>query len=141
MDAVRTAAPVRITLKGMQEDQPELYRQYMRSQRQAKWGFGLLIGGGVCLVGGYVGVVLSTYKTYLNIFNNKNEEDEGFTVSGLFMVAGVACIATGTPLLVVGSVNKGRASRAYKRTLAGQTPNAHFQINAHRDGLGLAYVF
>ncbi|MDR1667586.1 MAG: hypothetical protein LBS03_07850 [Bacteroidales bacterium] len=56
-------------------------------------------------------------------------------------IASMVCIVTGVPLLVIGTVKKGKALRAYARTLAGLPQKSHFQINAHRGGLGMAYVF
>jgi hypothetical protein len=132
--------PIRISINAMKADQPALYRQYVRAEKEIKWGMALMISGGACGVVGGIGYVLMV----ADLLSYRYDEKKANTHFDMYRTGSITCLiimGAGAPLLVVGAVKRGKALRAYRRTLVNRTTDAHFQINAHRNGLGLAYVF
>jgi hypothetical protein len=102
----------------MRSDEPLLYQQYRSGKKQKGWGtFLVIVGAGLTGVG--VGVTIT----------------EG---DGTGLAIGVLLLATGIPIIITGSKKKKSALNEY-RIRYSDTP--HFQLNAHPNGLGLAYVF
>jgi hypothetical protein len=106
----------------MKSDEPLLYQQYRSGKKQKGWGtFLVIIGAGSFVIG---------------VANGDEIWPAPLAIGG-------ALLATGIPLTIIGSKKKKSALDEYriKYSEASGKGAPHFQLNAHPNGLGLAYVF
>jgi tetratricopeptide (TPR) repeat protein len=111
----------------MSGDDPLLYEKYINGKRQMGWGaFFLIMGAGAGTVG----------ALYIENSQVHDEAVEAFVYGGLLVAGGI-------PLMIIGSKNKRSAKKEYRRRYSDASGKdaPYFQLNAHQNGLGLAYVF
>ena len=117
---------------------PHLYKKYKTGKTMSYIGMGLTLGGvGAVIAGIYSG-------------DNETVEEGGRTTVYLsesgaaFASVGTACILAGTPLWIIGSTKRKNAQKRYFRDYSYDVPakpSPYLQLNAVRNGIGLAYVF
>jgi hypothetical protein len=111
----------------MQIDDPVLYQKYMKGRSQVKAGGTCLLSGAVSAIGGIVDL----------------SEDSGSTIGTIGAVIGGISITVGIIGMISGGVKKRSAKKEYRRRYSDTSGKdaPYFQLNAHQNGLGLAYVF
>ena len=117
---------------------PQLFKSYKKGRTLSSIGMGLTLGGIAAIV-----VSLATAET-------ETVKEGGKTTvyingsAGAIASVGTACILAGTPLWIIGGSKKKKARNRYIRDYTydvPEKPSSYLQLNAARNGVGLAYVF
>ncbi|MDR0394075.1 MAG: hypothetical protein LBH77_02840 [Tannerella sp.] len=122
----------------MSRNAPQLYRQYRTGSTLSGVGMGLTLGGIAAIV---IGVATGEKET---VTEGGQTTLYIYGAGGGIAAIGTACALAGTPLWIIGNVKKKKARNRYIRDysydLPGK-PSPYLQLNAVRNGMGLAYVF
>ena len=117
---------------------PHLFKKYKTGRVMSGLGMGLTLGGVAAVIAGIASG------------DNETVEEGGRTTIYLsgsgaaFASIGTACILAGTPLWIIGGTKKRKAQNRDIRDFSYDVPAKPFpymQLNAVRNGIGLAYVF
>jgi hypothetical protein len=118
---------------GTIRDYPDLYKWYRSGKSMTTAGKTLLITGGALMAGGLA-------VTFAAV---EEDDDELVSAGAGVLLLGTVAFTVGIPLTIVGSIQRGRASKAYRRAIAETQPQAtpHLQLNVYGNGVGLAFAF
>ena len=117
---------------------PQLYKKYKTGRTLSGIGMGLTLGGVAAVIAGIASG------------DNETVKEGGRTTIYLsgsgaaFASIGTACILAGIPLWIIGGTKKRKAQNRYIRDFSYEVaakPLPYIQLNAVRNGIGLAYVF
>jgi len=119
-------------LNDMQTYSPALYSQYRSGKKMQTTGW-ILLGTGAAAT--FFGVVL--------LADADPVDDELYLYGTTALtIAGIACLATSVPMLIIGGGKKSRAVGNFNRQFQlTQHATPHFQMNVYPNRVGLAYVF
>jgi hypothetical protein len=117
---------------------PPLYKQYNTGSALSRVGMGLTLGGIAAL---FIGAATAETETvtYGGV-STLEISGPGYTIASI----GTICALAGTPLWIIGSTKKKKARNRFLRNYSSDIPDKsspYLQLNAVRNGMGLAYVF
>ena len=115
-----------LIIEDMKTYNPNLYSQYRSGKRTSTVGLIFASLGGVV-----AGVAIGGY------FGDKEMTDDRVAMIGI----GGAGAIVGIILGITGDSKQNRAIKNFKKQFYSQSNSPHFQLNAHSNRIGLAYVF
>jgi hypothetical protein len=117
---------------------PEIYQKYQSGSTLKGVGMGLTLGGLVTMV---IGIAAADKETV----EEKHQTTLYLSGPGARVaIAGTICALAGTPLWIIGGSKKRIARNRFLRDYTYNIPpktSPYLQLNAARNGVGLAYVF
>jgi len=134
-------------LTDMKAYNPEMYSQYRSGKKTQITGIAMIGAGvGFILTGAIFSNIPDTEKgnVTVSIFGiDVNGDHSGLRKARpVLMVAGVAGLSAGFPVMITGKKKKKQTLQDFKNQYyLSQPPSSYFQMNIYPNGAGIAYVF